>query len=82
MDDRILEAIERPLEFTFVIIGLYISAQVVSLSLTLNTVFGQIIRSLIAYTIFWAIFRILDPLSILLDRSITPLWQSGHARNH
>ncbi len=82
MDDRILEAIERPLEFTFVIIGLYISAQVVSLSLTLNTVFGQIIRSLIAYTIFWAIFRILDPLSILLDRSITPLWQSGHTRNH
>jgi MscS family membrane protein len=26
---------------------------------------------LIAFTIFWAIFRILDPLSIMLDRSIT-----------
>ena len=32
MDDRILDAMERPLEFTFVIIGLYISGQVVSLS--------------------------------------------------
>ncbi len=71
MDDRILDAMERPLEFTFVIIGLYISGQVVSLSPVLNAVFGQIIRSLIAFTIFWAIFRMLDPLSILLDRSIT-----------
>ncbi|MEX2490452.1 MAG: mechanosensitive ion channel family protein [Nitrospirales bacterium] len=70
MDDRILEAMERPLEFTFVIIGLYISGQVVNLSPALNVVFGQIIRSLIAYTLFWALFRILDPLSVLLDRTI------------
>jgi len=71
IDDHILEAMERPLEFTFVIIGLYISGQVVNLSPTLNAVFGQIIRSLIAFTIFWAMFRILDPLSLLLDRTIT-----------
>jgi MscS family membrane protein len=56
IDDRILEAIEHPLEFTFIIIGIYISGQVVSLSPTLNAIFGQIIRSLIAFTIFWAIF--------------------------
>src|SRR5680860_1773528 len=61
MDDRLLDTIERPLEFTFVIIGLYISGQFVSLSPPLNAVFGQIIRSLIAFTIFWSIFRILDP---------------------
>lgn len=71
IDNLILEAIEHPLEFTFVIIGLYISGQVVSLSPALEAVFGQIIRSLIAFTLFWAIFRILDPLSILLDRTIT-----------
>jgi MscS family membrane protein len=71
IDDRILEAIEHPLEFTFVIIGLYISVQVVSLSPALDLVFGRLIRSLIAFTIFWGIFRILDPLSILLDRTIT-----------
>lgn len=67
--DRVLEAIKRPLEFTFVIIGLYISGQVVELSPALNTIFGQIIRSLIAFTIFWSIFRMLDPLSLLLNRS-------------
>jgi MscS family membrane protein len=71
IDNRILEAIERPLEFTFVIIGLYISGQMVAFSSDLEAVFGQIIRSLIAFTIFWAIYRILDPLSTLLDRTIT-----------
>lgn len=71
IDNLILEAIEQPLEFAFMIIGLYISGQVVSLSPALEAVFGQIIRSLIAFTLFWAIFRILDPLSIVLDRTIT-----------
>jgi MscS family membrane protein len=71
IDDRILVAIERPLEFTFVIIGLYISGQVVNLSPDLDEVFGQVIRSMIAFTIFWGIYRILDPLSVLLDRTIT-----------
>lgn len=82
MDDRILDAIERPLEFTFVIIGLYISGQFVSLSPTLNGVFEQIIRSLIAFTIFWSIFRILDPLSILLDRFITLFGNHTMHENH
>lgn len=71
VDNRVLEAIERPLELTFVIIGLYISGQVVDFSPELEAVFGHIIRSLIAFTIFWGLYRILDPLSALLDRTIT-----------
>ena len=71
IDNLILAAIEHPLEFACMIIGLYISGLVVSLSPALEVVFGQIIRSLIAFTLFWAILRILDPLSILLDRTIT-----------
>lgn len=71
IDDRIRVAIERPLEFPFLIFGLYISGQVVDLSPDLDEVFGQIIRSLIAFMIFWGFYRILDPLSILLDRTIT-----------
>jgi MscS family membrane protein len=71
IDNHILDAIEHPLEFTFLIIGLYISGQVVSLSPALDAIFGQIIRSMIAFALFWAIFRLLDPLSVMLDRTIT-----------
>jgi len=70
LDDQLLEAIERPLEFAFVVVGLYLAGQIVSLSPTLNSLLGQIVRSLIAFTLFWAMFRALDPLSKLFDRAI------------
>lgn len=70
LDEQILTAIEQPLEFAFVVVGLYVAAQFVTLSETLAFIFAQLVRSLIAVTIFWAIFRVVDPLSSLLDRAI------------
>jgi MscS family membrane protein len=70
LDDQVLTAIEQPLEFAFVVIGLYVAAQFVTLSETLTYILAQLVRSLIAVTIFWAIFRVIDPLSSLLDRAI------------
>jgi MscS family membrane protein len=70
LDEQILTAIEQPLEFAFVVVGLYVAAQFVTLSETLAFIFAQLVRSLIAVTIFWAIFRVIDPLSSLLDRAI------------
>ncbi len=70
LDDEILAAIEQPLEFAFVVIGLYVAGQFVSLSDTLAHFLAQLVRSLIAITIFWALFRVIDPLSSLFDRAI------------
>ena len=70
LDDQVLTALEQPLEFAFVVIGLYVAAQFVTLSDTLAHILAQLVRSLIAVTIFWAIFRVVDPLSSLLDRAI------------
>ena len=70
LDDQVLTALEQPLEFAFVVIGLYFAAQFVTLSDTLAHILAQLVRSLIAVTIFWAIFRVVDPLSGLLDRAI------------
>ncbi len=70
LDDLILEAIEKPLEFAFVVIGLYFAGQIISLPDTVSGFFDKIVRSLIAFTIFWALFRALTPLSTLFDRGI------------
>ena len=70
LDDQVLVAIEKPMEFAFVVVGLYVAGQFVILSDTLAYILAQLVRSLIAVTIFWAIFRIVDPLSSLLDRAI------------
>ena len=70
LDDLLLEAIERPLEFTFVVVGLFIASQLVPLSEDADDIVGKIVRSLITLTFFWAFFRALDPLSLLFDRTI------------
>lgn len=70
LDDQILAAIEQPLEFAFVVVGLYVAGQYVALSDTLAHILAQLVRSMIAITIFWSIFRVIDPLSSLFDRAI------------
>ena len=70
LDDQVLAAIEQPLEFAFVVVGLYVAGQFVALSETLAHILAQLVRSMIAITIFWALFRVIDPLSRLFDRAI------------
>ena len=70
LDQQVLIAIEQPLEFAFVVVGFYIAAQYVTLSETLDHISLQLVRSLISFTIFWAIYRIVDPLSSLFDQAI------------
>lgn len=70
VDDMLLEALEKPLELTFVIAGFYVGAQMLPLSEEVGAFFDKLIRSLIALTLFWAIFRAIDPLSSLVDRGI------------
>jgi len=70
LDDQVLAAIEKPLEFAFVVVGLYVAGQFLVLSDTLAHILAQLVRSMIAITIFWALFRVIDPLSSLFDRAI------------
>ena len=71
LDDHVLASIEQPLEFAFVVIGLYVAGQFVALSDTLAHILAQLVRSMIAVTLFWAIFRVIDPLSSLFDRALS-----------
>ena len=70
LDDLLLEAIENPIEFAFVVVGIYVAAHSTPLPEHVSDILGSLVRSLIAFTIFWAIFRALDPLSVLFDRAI------------
>ena len=77
LDDLILDAVEKPLEFAFVVIGLYFAGQVISLPETVSGFFDRIVRSLIAFTIFWALYRALIPLSSLFDRGVSLFGSEG-----
>ncbi|MFP6742929.1 MAG: mechanosensitive ion channel family protein, partial [Alphaproteobacteria bacterium] len=68
LDDQILEAVEEPLRFVFVVIGIYTAGQVAPFPEVVNQFLDQVVRSLIAFTIFWTLYRCVEPLSYLLDK--------------
>ena len=77
LDDLVLHAVEKPLEFGFVAVGFYMAGQVLPMSEAVSVTFDQFIRSLIALTLFWVLFRSIDPLSSFMDRGIAMLGSSS-----
>ncbi len=76
MDDKIVEALIPPIRFIPVILGIFFSAQYAGLDNILNSVFDRLMRTLLAFTIFWSLFRALGPMSHLvrgLERLLTPM---------
>lgn len=68
IDDRALGALENPIRFIPVVMGAFFAIQYLELTGLLQTIAGNLVRSLVAYNIFWGIYNLIDPLSFLLNR--------------
>lgn len=68
LDDQILTTIEPPVRFVPVVMGLFFAFQILDLKAMPEQMASNLVRSLIAFTIFWALYRVIDPLSVLLHR--------------
>jgi MscS family membrane protein len=75
-DDELIAALEQPLRFVFVVIGLYAAMQVVSFPDQAELLLTRLVRSFIAFTIFWTLYRCVGPLSFLIDKAFGAL---GHS---
>ncbi len=76
VDDKIIDALIPPIRFIPVVLGFFFASQYLGFDENLTILFGRILRSLIAFTIFWGLFRIMEPLSHVsrqLDKILTPL---------
>ena len=69
VDDQMLEASRGPLRLLFLIAGLFFATRVAPLPAEVDLYATKIVRSLIAFTIFWTIYRMAEPLSFLLDHA-------------
>jgi len=76
-DDQLITALEKPMRFVFVIIGLYVATQFVSLPTQVEEVVTQFIRSMIAFTIFWTLYRCVAPFSFLIDTAFGALGRTS-----
>ena len=62
IDDKIVDAMSPPIRFVPIIMGVFFSTQSLGLDGMLAVFVSNIVRSMIAYTIFWALLRSLGPI--------------------
>jgi MscS family membrane protein len=70
IDDDIVDALQQPLMFLFLIIGLSIVVQWITFDVDTEQVLVNILNSLIAVTIFWTGYRLVNPISLYFDKFI------------
>ncbi len=68
VDDQIIKALQQPLMFLFFIIGLSFAIQWISFDAHSEVILIRIVKSMIAFTIFWTGYRLVEPISIFFDR--------------
>jgi MscS family membrane protein len=66
--DQIPSILGGPLQFLFVALGFFFAFQYLNLEGEFETLGDNVVRSLIAFAIFWAIYNAITPLSVLLKR--------------
>ncbi len=71
IDDQILEALRQPLTFVFLIAGLYFVVEWIPFAADIEVALDRILRSLIAITIFWTGYRLVDPISFIFDKLLS-----------
>lgn len=68
IDDKIINAADAPLQFIPVIMGVYFAAVYLPLQGDVEVAVERIVRSMIVFTIFWALVNVTEPLSFLLKK--------------
>ena len=65
-DDEFLDALERPIRFIPVVVGAFFVDEYLTLTGSIATFGDLLIRSLVAFNIFWILYRAVDPLKFVL----------------
>lgn len=67
IDDEILEAMQDPLRFVFVIVGYDVATRMLDFPPMVEAVNANIVVSLITFVLFWAAYRSIAPIGSLLE---------------
>ena len=69
VDDILLDALRNPLRFIPVVVGFFFAASVLKVEGEVEAFLYNINRSLVVFTIFWALFQLCSPVGMVLQRS-------------
>tara|TARA_R110002096_G_scaffold432240_1_gene648698 strand:- start:120759 stop:121997 length:1239 start_codon:yes stop_codon:yes gene_type:complete len=68
IDDQIIEAIEGPLSFLPIVLGVFIATELLTPTGNLAIGADNLNRSLITFNIFWAFYKTIGPISLTFGR--------------
>lgn len=68
LDDSIVEALIPPIKFIPIVLGIFFAVKTLGLSGDLSVFSTSVLRSLIAFTIFWGLHRAIDPVRRLFKK--------------
>ncbi len=68
VDGQMARALEGPIRFLPVVLGVFFALEYLSPEGTFATIGGNFVRSMIAFTLFWGLRNLVDPLSYLFER--------------
>ena len=68
VDDASVQALEPPLRFLPLVVGLFLAKEILPLAGLLERIADDLLRSLAALVLFWALYRLAEPLRGLTGR--------------
>ncbi len=68
LDDKIVKAIDPPARLLFVVVGIYLATKVMKLPIGVQNFMLHLVRSLIAFCVFWTAYRASEILSHFFQR--------------
>lgn len=68
VDDKLIQALKDPLEFIPVILGLFFALEYLAFDQAMAMFLAKIVKSLIIFDIFWALYNMVVPFSGTLKR--------------
>ena len=68
IDDRAIAALESPVRFVPLVMGAFFALRFLDLNGLLADISDNLVRSLVAFNIFWALHNLVDPFSLMFGR--------------
>lgn len=68
LDGKVVHSLEGPISLLPVVLGLFFALEFLGADGMVASIGGNLVRSLVALTLFWALHNLVDPLSFLLGR--------------
>jgi MscS family membrane protein len=76
LDDRVLEALYDPIRFIPIVMGVFFASSILNLGEGPRLFVYNLNRSLVAFTLFWAFYRVTAPVGMILMKAQSLLTQA------